>query len=77
MAEIIYFGTNGCSGHYPIGIDKTLTGILSGRFNQEGYEGWELVQWNIMPPAALLTASTTHCCGSIYILATFKKKLRV
>lgn len=26
MAEIIYFGTNGCSGHYPIGIDKTLTG---------------------------------------------------
>lgn len=24
MAEIIYFGTNGCSGHYPIGIDKTL-----------------------------------------------------
>lgn len=25
MAEIIYFGTNGCSGHYPIGIDKTLT----------------------------------------------------
>lgn len=26
MAEIIYFGTNGCFGHYPIGIDKTLTG---------------------------------------------------
>ena len=26
MAEIIYFGTNGCSGHYPIDIDKTLTG---------------------------------------------------
>lgn len=26
MAEIIYFGTNGCSGHYPIGIDKKLTG---------------------------------------------------
>ena len=25
MAEIIYFGTNGRSGHYPIGIDKTLT----------------------------------------------------
>lgn len=25
MAEIIYFGTNGCSGHYPIGIDKTLS----------------------------------------------------
>lgn len=26
MAKIIYFGTNGCSGHYPIGIDMTLTG---------------------------------------------------
>lgn len=51
--------------------------VLSNRFNQEGYEGCELVQWNIMPPAALLTASTTPCCGSIYILATFKKKLRV
>ena len=25
MAEIIYFGTDGCSGHSPIGIDKTLT----------------------------------------------------
>ena len=25
MAEIIYFGTNKCSGHYPLGIDKTLT----------------------------------------------------
>ena len=26
MAEIIYFGTDGRSGHSPIGIDKTLTG---------------------------------------------------
>lgn len=26
MAEIIYFGTDGCPGHYPLGIDKTLTG---------------------------------------------------
>ena len=26
MAKIIYFGANGCSGHYPIGIDMTLTG---------------------------------------------------
>lgn len=25
MAEIIYFGTNGCSSHHPIGIDKALT----------------------------------------------------
>ena len=25
MAEIIYFGTDGCAWHYPIGIDKTLT----------------------------------------------------
>lgn len=51
--------------------------VLSSRFNKEGYDGWELVQWNLMPPAALLTASTTYCCDSIYILATFKKKLRV
>lgn len=32
MAEIIYFGTNGGSGHYPIGIDKTLT--------REEYKKW-------------------------------------
>lgn len=32
MAEIIYFGTNGKSGHYPIGIDKTLT--------NEEYQKW-------------------------------------
>lgn len=51
--------------------------VLSDRFNQEGYDGWELVQWNFMPPSALITASTTPCCGSIYILATFKKKLLV
>ena len=25
MAKIIYFGTNGGSGHAPIGMDKTLT----------------------------------------------------
>ena len=25
MEEIIYFGTNKCPGHYPLGIDKTLT----------------------------------------------------
>lgn len=51
--------------------------VLSGRFNQEGYDGWELVQWNLIPPAALITRYTTPCCGSIYILATFKKKLRI
>ncbi len=51
--------------------------VLSGRFNQEGYDGWELVQWNLIPPFALITTSTTPCCGSIYILATFKKKLRI
>ena len=32
MADIIYFGTNGCVGHYPMGIDKTLS-------NDE-YEMW-------------------------------------
>lgn len=52
--------------------------VLSGRFNQEGYDGWELVQWNLIPPpSALITTFTTPCCGSIYILATFKKKLRI
>jgi hypothetical protein len=51
--------------------------VLSSRFNKEGYDGWELVQWNLMPPTELLTATTTPCCGSICILATFKKKLRV
>ena len=51
--------------------------VLSSRFNKEGYDGWELVQWNLMPPIALLTATTTPFCGSICILATFKKKLRV
>ena len=25
MADIIYFGTNGKSGHYPMGIDKMLS----------------------------------------------------
>jgi hypothetical protein len=60
-------------------IDKAdeIAKVLTSRFNQEGYEGWELVQWNLMPPSALITASTTPCCGSIYILATFKKKLLV
>lgn len=60
-------------------IDKAdeISKALSGRFNKEGYDGWELVQWNLMPPTALLTATTTPCCGSICILATFKKKLRV
>lgn len=51
--------------------------VLTGRFNQEGYDGWELVSWNLIPPSVLATASTTPCCGSIYILATFKKNLLV
>lgn len=32
MAKIIYFGTNGCSGHDPIGIDKPL--------NEGEYKKW-------------------------------------
>lgn len=27
--------------------------VLSGRFNQEGYDGWELVQWNLIPPICI------------------------
>lgn len=49
--------------------------VLSDKFNQYGYDGWELVQYNLIPPSALVTASTIPCCGSIYILATFKKRL--
>lgn len=32
-AKIIYFGTNGCPGHYPLGIDVPLT--------HEEYKKWE------------------------------------
>lgn len=52
-----------------------MTKILSDKFNQYGHDGWELVQYNLIPPSALITASTIPCCGSIYILATFKKRL--
>ena len=34
MAKIIYLGTNGCSGHYPIGIDMTLTGEEYDKWNE-------------------------------------------
>lgn len=47
MAEIIYFGTNGCSGHHPIGIDKTLNGDEYGfakgkpkRYFRMGFGKW-------------------------------------
>lgn len=43
MAEIIYFGTNGCFGHYPIGIDKTLTGAeceIWRECDNEAYNGY-------------------------------------
>lgn len=40
MAEIIYFGTNGCSGHYPIGIDKTLTGEEYNKWCECDNETW-------------------------------------
>lgn len=52
-----------------------ITKVLSDKFNQYGYDGWELVQYNLIPPSALVTAFTIPCCGSIYILATFKKRL--
>ena len=50
-------------------IDKAdeIAKVLSGRYNQEGYEGWELVQWNIMPssfheglPPLLVFSNTSH-----------------
>lgn len=40
MAEIIYFGTNGCSGHYPIGIDQTLTGAEYNMWCECDNETW-------------------------------------
>lgn len=40
MAEIIYFGTNGCSGHYPIGIDKTLNGDEYGMWCECDNDAW-------------------------------------
>ena len=40
MAEIIYFGTNGSSGHYPIGIDKTLTGDEYGMWCECDNDVW-------------------------------------
>ena len=40
MAEIIYFGTDGCSGHYPIGIDKTLTHAEYKMWNECDNETW-------------------------------------
>lgn len=40
MAEIIYFGTNGCSGHYPIGIDQTLTGAEYNMWCESDNEIW-------------------------------------
>ncbi len=40
-------------------IDKAdeISKALSGRFNKEGYDGWELVQWNLMPPTALFNSN--------------------
>ena len=40
MAKIIYFGTNGCSGHYPIGIDMTLTGEEYNKWCECDNEYW-------------------------------------
>lgn len=40
MAEIIYFGTKGCSGHYPVGIDKTLTGAECEIWRECDNETW-------------------------------------
>ena len=47
MAKIIYFGTNGCSGHYPIGIDMTLTGEEYDKWNECDNQLWmEFIQKN-------------------------------
>lgn len=40
MAEIIYFGTNGCSCYCPIGIDKVLTSAEYGMWCECDNETW-------------------------------------
>lgn len=40
MAKIIYFGTNRCSGHYPIGIDMALTGEEYNKWCECDNEFW-------------------------------------
>lgn len=40
MAKIIYFGTNGKSGHYPIGIDKSLNGDEYNKWCECDNEVW-------------------------------------
>lgn len=55
-------------------IDK-LSNTLRSHLNHEGYNGWELVQWSIIPPSAFTAAMMTPCCNSILILATFKKEV--
>ena len=46
-----------------------MTKVLSDKFNQYGYDGWKLVQYNLIPPSALITAFTIPCCAvqSIYL----------
>lgn len=55
-------------------IDK-LSNTLRSNLNHEGYNGWELVQWSIIPPSAFTAEMMTPCCNSILILATFKKEV--
>ena len=55
-------------------IDK-LSNTLRSHLNHEGYNGWELVQWSIIPPSTFIAAMMTPCCNSILILATFKKEV--
>ena len=46
MAKIIYFGTNGCSGHYPIGIDMALTGEEYDKWKECDNELWKFIREN-------------------------------
>ena len=45
MAEIIYFGTNKCSRHYPLGIDKTLTVAEYDIWRECDNETCEKINW--------------------------------
>ena len=49
--------------------------VLSGRFNQEGYEGWELVEWQPCPEPLNTTFLTQSTKKSLNVLATWKREV--
>lgn len=52
-----------------------MTKVLFDKFNQYGYDGWELVQWQLCPEPLNTTSSTQSTKKSLNILATWKREL--